>query len=617
MTAIRKPLSAAILFTVSILLSALTSLAVAQDDDPNFPSERMWPGIEAALPYVIERLDVEIEVFENDTMSVVETISVRYNQSRRGIIRNIPVRYQTDKGTTRTMAIKVGKVVDGNGKPVTTKVSGITEKNIRLGDENIHLPPGTRVTYVIPYTVRNMTNWHDATSDWERNAEIYWNAIGTQWDTTIAKSKVTVKFPQGADASELRAILFWGRHGATDSLQVIGEGEDAKGRISMRLSTDELVIVNDRGLLPRMGMTFALSLPERLIPEPPLWWRAFVLAISQPGLWMLLITFGALYPLWHKYGRDPKVERLEVAFEPPDGLGAGEAGAFSNESVNTRDIAAMLVSLAVKGYLRFHPKEEGWVRKTTTYDVEVLPPPRRPKPLTETEAQMLRHLKGKRKSTIKSEDLKTLLGSKYYTYHSGLYSSLVDLGYYQKCPNTVRTTTIGTGMVALFILGFILAPFAQDELKILLLVVGGIVSFVLVIFFGAIMPARTQHGAKKHAKLVGFENYLKGRGDYLTWVGKTKPAEVEFEEYLPYAFALGHVEEWSKSFEGLIKEPPSWYAGTSMSTFTYSAFCRDLTSMSTSLQSAASPPSSSASGGSGFSGGSSGGGGGGGGGSSW
>jgi hypothetical protein len=71
--------------------------------------------------------------------------------------------------------------------------------------------------------------------------------------------------------------------------------------------------------------------------------------------------------------------------------------------------------------------------------------------------------------------------------------------------------------------------------------------------------------------------------------------------------------QWARGFEGIFREPPTWYVGSHPMSFNATSFSSRLGDLSTHAGSAmSSAPRSS--GGSGFSGGSSGGGGGGGGG---
>jgi uncharacterized membrane protein len=89
-----------------------------------------------------------------------------------------------------------------------------------------------------------------------------------------------------------------------------------------------------------------------------------------------------------------------------------------------------------------------------------------------------------------------------------------------------------------------------------------------------------------------------------------------FEKFLPFAMALGVEKNWSKAFQGIYTQPPSWYQGGYGPQFYPTTFVNSLNSMSTHAGSvmASAPRSSGGSGfgGGGFSGGGFGGGGGGG-----
>ena len=90
-----------------------------------------------------------------------------------------------------------------------------------------------------------------------------------------------------------------------------------------------------------------------------------------------------------------------------------------------------------------------------------------------------------------------------------------------------------------------------------------------------------------------------------------------FYRYMPYAIALDVVDQWADAFEGLVKEPPTWYRShRGMHHFTPRAFSQSMQSATSSLGKAMYSSPRGGAGGSGG-GGSSGGGGGGGGGGSW
>ena len=52
-----------------------------------------------SAPYSIDSFDVRMWLNGDTTLDVEETISVTFNESRRGIFRTIPVVYPTGEGT--------------------------------------------------------------------------------------------------------------------------------------------------------------------------------------------------------------------------------------------------------------------------------------------------------------------------------------------------------------------------------------------------------------------------------------------------------------------------------------------------------------------------------------
>ena len=89
-----------------------------------------------------------------------------------------------------------------------------------------------------------------------------------------------------------------------------------------------------------------------------------------------------------------------------------------------------------------------------------------------------------------------------------------------------------------------------------------------------------------------------------------------FYDILPYAYVLGVSDKWSKNFESIAVEPPTWYSGTNFDTFNVVSFNNSLNKTINSASSSMNSRPYESSGGS-SSGGFSGGGSGGGGGSSW
>jgi uncharacterized membrane protein len=88
----------------------------------------------------------------------------------------------------------------------------------------------------------------------------------------------------------------------------------------------------------------------------------------------------------------------------------------------------------------------------------------------------------------------------------------------------------------------------------------------------------------------------------------TKTVEL-FEKLLPFAVALGVEKSWSKQFQSILTEPPSWYSGSTIVGFNASQLASGIGSATQTFSSSVESRSSSSGG--------SGGGGGGGGGGGW
>ena len=138
-------------------------------------------------------------------------------------------------------------------------------------------------------------------------------------------------------------------------------------------------------------------------------------------------------------------------------------------------------------------------------------------------------------------------------------------------------------------------------------ILAGILTGAIICVFGWFMPARTATGARTLEGVLGFEDFLAHvESDRFNRMIKTPEM---FEKFLPFAMALGVERNWSKAFQNIYTQPPSWYQGGSFgSSFYPYMFVNNLNTMSSAASSVmTSAPRSS--GGSGFGDGGSGGGG--------
>ena len=117
------------------------------------------------------------------------------------------------------------------------------------------------------------------------------------------------------------------------------------------------------------------------------------------------------------------------------------------------------------------------------------------------------------------------------------------------------------------------------------------------------MPKKSNKGLEAYEKLRGFKKFIhKVETPKLKFLLKENPGY--FDKTLPYAIALNEEKVWSKKFEDLITEPPTWYVSKSKNRFNTVYFVNKLSSNVSAMNNIfTSQPSAAASGKSGFSGG--------------
>jgi uncharacterized membrane protein YgcG len=552
-----------------------------------------------ALAEQISDYNVYLKLSPDSDIKVVEKISYDFGSAQRhGIFREIPITKANKDGIKYKLDIDVESIKTGNGQnvPYSTSTSG-ENLVIKIGDPNKTIT-GENI-YTIAYTVKGASTYY---SDHD---ELYWNLVGTNWQVPVAKARATIDlsdFPN-VPLTQSSFICFTGAQGVTTKACTIQVGE--KNQVSI-LSTVPLNAYE--------GLTFAVALPKGTLAvnEPPVYSADDVSNSSSDGsgLWIfsamfilnILIALGIIL-WWFFNGRDPKDDRVLVReYDAPKDINGKEMsplemGTIVDEKIDSRDISAELVHLAVSKYLILKENEKN--KKITVL--------RGPKL---TEDLSMASLKPHQQELIQALDLDTeesadlgdsstrdAIAKKISTLQNNLYKNLTEQGYFKSNPQSVRTRFFIIGFAMMFI-GFM---------------VPGVLTMILAYF----MPSKTKLGveAKRHA--LGLKQFLVSQERQFEFQEKNFYL---FEKLLPYAIAFNVAKVWAKKFEDLYDYRPDWYESGNMDDFnTYlliDALNRDLRTMEVSYT--PTPTTSSTGHSSGFSGGGfSGGGGGGGGGGSW
>lgn len=557
----------------------------------------------SAQDFTINAFRADITVHEDAELTVQETIEVEFQRPKHGIYREIPFRYEDERGVVVTAPISVYSVTGPSGRDVPYRVTSKGNVvNIRIGDPDSYVE--RHQIYLISYRVKN------AVLFFEDHDELFWNVTGNYWWAPIHEASARVTLAVKNKSQNLWAACYTGAPGSKESaceyevLQNSGE------------------FTTTRNLSSKEGLTIAFGWDKGLV-VPPSAWSKFLWELNIRENWVFMIPLVSLLVmvgLWRSRGRDPRVrESVTVMYEPPQHknvpLTPGEVGAMVDEKLDPRDITSTIVGLAVKGFIAIEEtKTEGLIFDSTDYYLKRIKEP--DESLTPFERVLMTSIftselpvPGRMISELKNNFYKNLDLLK-----STLYGELVNKKYFLVSPDKVRKVYLIAGGVLIIFSIFVLTWLVQSPKG----VVAGFLAGLPVFAFARIMPAKTRSGAAAYMKILGFQEFLgRAEKDKLERMGDKEL----FSIFLPYAIALDVVDNWAKAFEGIYQEPPQWYAShAGMRTFNPYVFSRSISSATSSLASAmyAAPRGSGISGsGGGGGGGFSGGGFGGGGGGSW
>lgn len=538
-----------------------------------------------AYGWQIDAFDAVIEVHEDASLTVEETIETQFNSSffKHGIIREIPVVYLDDLGNRVKIDLDIQSVLqNGESANYTVSRSG-SDLNVKIGDANVVV--SGPITYEITYTVDRAILYFDESD------EVYWNVTGTEWEVPIEDATAVVILPEGTEP--VNTACYTGYFGSTTQDCGIAT-EDHYAAFA----------AND-------FLTVAVSFPKETVYEPTALERfGYFLMDNWIGFIPLLLIMG-MFVVWFIYGRDPRMRTIIAEFEPPEGVQAVYAGYLTKNHITSQLYAAMIIQLAVQGYLSIQAEEEkkgllGIKSRKITLKRE-----KTSEGLDETHRLLFEGIFGSRnpKQEATLAQIRSSMSKKstLTRIRSAIKQRIKDEGWYAKHSLALRTTMFvlvtGPLFYATFAAGAFFGVFAG-----IMFMIAAIVS----VLFAFLMPKRTPKGTEMARHVLGFKLFMHTAERYRS---KWHEEQNMFTEYLPYAIAFNQVQKWADTFKDLEYSQPSWYT-TNAAILSTADFARDLNFTTTSLRGAVGPqssPSSSGSSGGGFSGGGFGGGGG----SSW
>jgi uncharacterized membrane protein YgcG len=598
----------------------------------------------------VDVMSIDYRVTPDGVLKVREEIVYRFGfgSGRHGIYRDLVIRepYIDDDSKDQRYDVSNIAVSSPTGARAefteeTTRENDARNQVIRLkiGSADVTITDPTE-TYVITYDVKGALRHFDDRS------ELYWDATGTAWDAVLKQVRVSVEVPDGVQ----RVECFAGPNGSTApcTSKTVTGGKAAFAQTELPrgsgltivaaikpgvVSNDTPLLDDPPGLLERAGLSVpmvagagavALGVPFLGVIAGRRVSRDQRYAGVPPGT---LPPAGASVPIADNTLSD---DQIPVAFAPPR-IPVAEGGLLIDATASTRETAATLIDLAVRGAVRID--NTGNEQHAVLLDHNKA---------TEWHEQMLiRHLfpTGVPGSSIPLER-RPVGDTSMRRAHDAMVAAVREQverkGWYSRMPGRGRGSgsmpggaACGIGCFAVLwvfgggIMG-VIAAFAGGGGNGLAWVIGlpGVMIVATFVYYLWMRSRgrRTPLGRALTDQVIGFRTYLAtAEADQLRF----EEGEDIFSKYLPWAIVFDLADRWQRICAqlvaaGRIPADPYWYSGPS---YYYSGFAAGSIS-DTVARTFDPPPTPSSSGGgggssSGFSGGSSGGGGGGGGGGSW
>jgi len=619
----------------------------------------------AQIPSAEEILDYQsdIYIFNGGDMIVTETITVTAtgDQIKHGIYRDFPTKYRDQYGNNYAVDFQILEVKK-DGQPEEYFTENLSNGvRIYIGKKDVLLNPGT-YTYLINYETRGQLGF------FEDHDELYWNVTGNGWVFPIKKASARVSLPnERIDLTQITTTAYTGVSGSKEQ------------DYTFEIVDDRAIFETTKPLAAYEGLTIVVGWPKGFVAEPTkeertqsFIWQNLGLAIALVGLIIVLVYY---FFAWSLVGRDPKKEAIIAQYESPRGFSPALIGYIHKMGYRSQLLTAAIINLAIKGFIKIEKDRNYELVKLTKDDSK----------LAEEEKALAEEFFHHHDSlTIKESnheeisygilELKKSLdhqaNKKYVNYNLkytgiGLGLSLpfiilsqlsfdvakmsivifmtiwlsiwtigvtaLSAGVYSLWKAFFEEKNIAKFLAAVFLSVFAL-PFFFGEIFGLIALSSGssplnvlMIAFIMIIngVFLFLLRAPTVEGRKIMDEIEGFKLFLsvteKDRMNFHNPPDKTPEL---FEQFLPYALALGVQNQWAEQFTDVFNElheeghdyHPGWYAGA-LAGVAIGDFTNSLgNSFSSAISSASTAPGSS----SGFSGGgSSGGGGGGGGGGGW
>ena len=530
-------------------------------------------------PYYITSYNVDINVTQDNILQINETINAYFNEYRHGIYRYIPTvnTIERQDGSSGTTHAKIRNVRCSDNYSSSYENGNYV---MQIGDEDITLIG--EHTYNISYEYQlgqDIANGFD---------ELYYNIIGSGWDTYIQNVSFSIVMPKEFDDSLLGFSSGAYKTAGTDNIEYYVNGNEISGRLTTALK-------------PYEALTVRLELPDGYF------YFNKAAHIAKLALMVIIPVFCLLFVVlaWKKHGKDKKTVKV-VEFYPPEGMSSADVAYWYNGMLTNDNIVPMLIELANEGYVTIRQTE---AKKPFRTSQDFVIESRNYCNSKDINKRMFYNgLFENGRTRVEKKDLENefykTLQAIAMNYNTSENRKKVFDSKSLKMRLLCWAVTVCCLLLNVLILNF---TFGTADRYLAFFAGAAVLACAFILSF--FVRKRTQAGAEILQKIEGFKMFLEtAEKERLETLVNDNPEY--YYDILPYAYVLGVSKEWTRNFESIAIEPPKWYVGVGpfdrMMMYSFMS-----STMQSCTQAMTSSPQTSSSGGGGFSGGGSGGGGGG------
>ncbi len=340
------------------------------------------------------------------------------------------------------------------------------------------------------------------------------------------------------------------------------------------ISDSKTIVYKAYGVGPSATISIIAKLPKGVVGYSLMDNALFALRQLGPKQWIILSILVPLMAIvimiWviAKQLASDKVEIPDKEIDcPPMALPPAIVGALYHQKVTSREIAATLIDLAIRGNIYIMDRERDFAFAKNNFD----------KRLISYEKILLSKIFSEHVFSNK-EDIEKRINDHLYSkkislFTSGVYNLSTRLGYFKTNPQNIHSKYRLVCLLILFVsLGGFLVSFGFTDYPYLSFIwIGLMITALVIASLAQKIPMRAPMGREALSNWLAFRKFLTSKDRIPFSLNNVE----SFEKYLPYAMVLDCEVAWAKRFSEESFAIPRWFI-SSKDGFSLQDFCLSL-----------------------------------------